>query len=70
MTLGDIKWSLPQLSAKLHRLKNNQIKIKSTKVQEENDVAEEVIEKHDDAVEEENEEEDDVFVITLKNWVR
>ncbi|XP_021809106.1 AT-rich interactive domain-containing protein 4B-like [Prunus avium] len=69
MTPGAVKWSLQELSAKLHHLKNNQIKIKSTKVQEEDDVAEEVNEEHDDAEEvneehddaaqEENEEEDD-----------
>ncbi|BFG20572.1 hypothetical protein CerSpe_068460 [Prunus speciosa] len=59
MTPGAVKWSLQELSAKLHHIKNNQIKIKSAQVQEEEDAAEEVNEEHEDAAQEENEEDDD-----------
>ncbi|CAL9007057.1 unnamed protein product [Prunus brigantina] len=59
MTPAAVKWSLQELSAKLHHLKNNQIKIKSTKAQEPNDDSEEENEENDDDSEEENEEEDD-----------
>ncbi|KAI5324581.1 hypothetical protein L3X38_033654 [Prunus dulcis] len=59
MTPAAVKWSLQELSAKLHHLNNNQIKIKSTKAQEPDDAAEEVNEENDDDAEEENEEEDD-----------
>ncbi|CAL2237230.1 unnamed protein product [Prunus armeniaca] len=56
MTPAAVKWSLQELSAKLHHLKNNQIKIKSIKAQEPDDDSEE---ENDDDSEEENEEEDD-----------
>ncbi|CAL8130001.1 unnamed protein product [Prunus armeniaca] len=59
MTPAAVKWSLQELSAKLHHLKNNQIKIKSTKAQEPDDDSEEENEENDDDSEEENEEEDD-----------
>ncbi|KAI5313574.1 hypothetical protein L3X38_042750 [Prunus dulcis] len=59
MTLAAVKWSLQELSVKLHHLKNNQIKIKSTKAQGPDDAAEEVNEENDDDAKEENEEEDD-----------
>ncbi|CAL8114051.1 unnamed protein product [Prunus armeniaca] len=59
MTQAAVKWSLQELSAKLHYLKNNQIKIKSTKAQEPDDDSEEENEENDDDSEEENEEEDD-----------
>ncbi|XP_021832753.1 nuclear polyadenylated RNA-binding protein 3-like [Prunus avium] len=59
LTPAAVKWSLQELSAKLHHLKNNQIKIKSTKAQEADDAAQEVNEENDDDAEEENEEEDD-----------
>ncbi|CAL9018265.1 unnamed protein product [Prunus brigantina] len=59
MTPAAVKWSLQELSAKLHHLKNNQIKIKSTKAQEPDDDSKEENEENDDDSEEENEEEDD-----------
>ncbi|CAB4268164.1 unnamed protein product [Prunus armeniaca] len=55
MTQAAVKWSLQELSAKLHYLKNNQIKN-----EEEDDAAEEVNEEHDDdAAEEVSEDKDD-----------
>ncbi|CAL8116362.1 unnamed protein product [Prunus armeniaca] len=59
MTPVAVKWSLQELSVKLHHLKNNQIKIKSTKAQEPDDDSEEENEENDDDYEEENEEEAD-----------
>ncbi|KAI5342233.1 hypothetical protein L3X38_010108 [Prunus dulcis] len=59
MTPAAVKWSLQELSAKLHHLENNQIKIKSTKAQEPDDDSEEENEEEDAAAEEVNEEHDD-----------
>ncbi|XP_020424576.1 nucleolin-like [Prunus persica] len=59
MTPAAVKWSLQELNAKLNHIKNNQIRIKSTKAQEPDDDSEEENEENDDDSEEENEEEDD-----------